>query len=122
MEGITPENIVSLALKAISDRKAMDMTVLKIEKLTTLADYFIICSGTSNTHLRAISDAVDEELSKVGIEKKSVEGYRSASWILLDYGSVVVHIFKKDTREFYSLERQWADATKIDVKEFIKEE
>ncbi len=117
---MTTKQIAKTALNAVIDRKAADIALLRVTKLTTLADYYIICTGSSNTQLRAISDAVDEALSKkYGLEPKSVEGYRSASWILQDYGSVIVHIFKNDARQFYDLERLWADAQKLDVEAFL---
>ncbi len=118
---MTPKEIAKTALKAADDRKAMGLTLLNVESLTSLADYFVICNGSSNTQLRAISDAVEEALSKEGIEPKSIEGYRSASWVLLDYGSVVVHVFKNDAREFYSLDRLWSDATAENIEEWLKD-
>ena len=117
---MTTKQIAKTALNAVLDRKAADIALLRVTKLTTLADYYIICTGSSNTQLRAISDAVDEALSKkYGLEPKSVEGYRAASWILQDSGSVIVHIFKDDARQFYDLERLWADAQKLDVEAFL---
>ncbi len=117
---MTTKELTKTALNAILDRKASDIVLLRVTKQTTLADYYVICTGTSNTQLRAIADAVDESMSKqYGLEPKSIEGYRSASWILLDYGSVIVHAFKNDTRQFYDLERLWSDSEKLDVQEFL---
>lgn len=118
---MTPKEIAKTALRAADGRKASGLAVLNVEPLTTLADYFVICSGSSNTQLRAIADAVEEELSKHGLEPGSIEGYRAASWVLLDYGSVVVHIFKGDAREFYSLDRLWSDAKKENIEEWLKD-
>lgn len=118
---MTTKQITKTALEAVLDRKGMDVQLLHVTELTSLADYYILCTGTSNTQLRAIADAVEESMTKTyGLEPKSVEGYRSASWILLDYGSVIVHAFKEDARQFYSLERLWADAEKVDVDAFLK--
>ena len=117
---MTTKQLAKTAIEALLDRKATEIVLLRVTKQTTLADYYIICTGTSNTQLRAIADAVDESMSKqYGLEPKSIEGYRSASWILLDYGSVIVHAFKSDTRQFYDLERLWADARKLNVDEFL---
>ncbi len=117
---MTTKELTKTALNALLDRKASDIVLLRVTKQTTLADYYVICTGTSNTQLRAIADAVDESMSKkYGLEPKSIEGYRSASWILLDYGSVIVHAFKNDTRQFYDLERLWSDSEKLDVQEFL---
>lgn len=117
---MTTKQLAKTAIEALLDRKAVEIVLLRVTKQTTLADYYIICTGTSNTQLRAIADAVDESMSKqYGLEPKSIEGYRSASWILLDYGSVIVHAFKSDTRQFYDLERLWADAQKLNVDEFL---
>lgn len=117
---MTTKELTKTALNALLDRKASDIVLLRVTQQTTLADYYVICTGTSNTQLRAIADAVDESMSKqYGLEPKSIEGYRSASWILLDYGSVIVHAFKNDTRQFYDLERLWSDSEKLDVQEFL---
>ena len=117
---MTTKQLAKTAIEALLDRKAAEIVLLRVTKQTTLADYYIICTGTSNTQLRAIADAVDESMSKqYGLEPKSIEGYWSASWILLDYGSVIVHAFKSDTRQFYDLERLWADAQKLNVDEFL---
>ena len=117
---MTTKEIAKNVLNAVIDRKAADIVLLQVTKLTTLADYYILCTGSSNTQLRAIADSVEEVMTKkLGLEPKSVEGYRSASWILLDYGSVIVHIFKDDTRQFYGLERLWADAQKLDPEAFL---
>ena len=117
---MTTKQLAKTAIEALLDRKAAEIVLLRVTKQTNLADYYIICTGTSNTQLRAIADAVDESMSKqYGLEPKSIEGYRSASWILLDYGSVIVHAFKSDTRQFYDLERLWADAQKLNVDEFL---
>ena len=117
---MTTKQLAKTAIEALLDRKAAEIVLLRVTNQTTLADYYIICTGTSNTQLRAIADAVDESMSKqYGLEPKSIEGYRSASWILLDYGSVIVHAFKSDTRQFYDLERLWADAQKLNVDEFL---
>lgn len=104
-----------LAAKVLEDKKATDVKILEVTKKTSLGDYFVIATGTSTTHVRSLSDDVDEALSKAGQEPKRIEGYQSQSWILMDYYDVIVHIFQKETREFYSLERLWADAPVVEL-------
>lgn len=103
--------------KILDNKKASDIKVLKIQDLTILADYFVIASGTSNTQVKALAEEVEYKLSQEGIEPNHVEGASSRSWILLDYGSVVVHVFYPETREFYDLERLWADAEPVEMEE-----
>ena len=108
-------------VKILDNKKASDIVAAEIKGISTLGDYFVIASGTSATHVKALVDEIDERLSKdLGIEPKRIEGYQSASWILMDYYDVMVHIFHPETREFYSLERLWADAPKLDLSEIIK--
>ncbi len=102
-------------VKALDSKKAKDIQVVDIKGLSTLGDYFVIASGQSTTQVRALADEVDERLSKLGIEPKRVEGYGSSLWILQDYGDVIVHLFNQETREFYALERLWADGKQVDL-------
>lgn len=101
--------------KILDDRKANDLKVIKIEELTVIADYFVIATGTSTTHVRSLSDEIEFKLKQEGIMPLSVEGYDSSSWILTDYGSVVVHVFLEEARGFYALERLWGDAPKVEL-------
>lgn len=110
-----PFELAKLAAKALDDKKAVDIKVLKVDDLTVLADYFVIASGTSNTHVGALADEVDYKLSQAGVEPTRTEGAGSRSWILIDYGSVVVHVFYPESREFYALERLWADAQPVEI-------
>ena len=105
-------------VKALDDKKAEDITVLKVGSLTIVADYFVIAAGTSNTHVRALADEVEFKLHEAGFEPRQIEG-KATGWILLDYHDVVVHVFMKDQREFYSLEKLWADAEEVDWKEYL---
>lgn len=105
-------------VKTLDDKIAADIKVLRIEEITTLAEYFIICTGTSNTHVNALRDAVDFKLSSNGIEPHHVEGH-SGAWVLMDYGSVVIHIFTDEGRNFYQLDKVWADASSIPVEEIL---
>ena len=104
----------------LDSKKATDIKSLEITELTAVADYFVIATGTSGTHIRALSDEVQDALTKQGVEPRNVEG-KSTGWILLDYGTVVVHIFTPDQRELYSLEHLWGDAKQVDISDLIKE-
>lgn len=108
----TPEKI-SLALSALEGRKAVDPVLLDMRDLTIITDYFLICHGTSSTHLRGLVDAVTTELTKKGARPASVEGSDESGWTLIDYGDLIVHIFAEEERSFYSLERLWSDAPRV---------
>ena len=101
------------AVSAAEDRKAVELRVMYLEKVTDFTDYFVICSGTSERQVQAIADAVDETLRAEGVRPLHVEGYNRAQWVLLDYGDLVVHIFQEETRRFYGLERLWGDAPDV---------
>lgn len=105
--------IVKKIMAALDKHKAQDVKILKLEDVTVVTDYFVIAGGNSNTQVKALAGAIEEELKKDGIEVNHVEGHDSASWILLDYGGVIVHVFMPDAREFYNLERLWADAAEV---------
>ncbi len=111
------KNIVA----TLDSKKATDIKSLEITELTAVADYFVIATGTSGTHIRALSDEVQDALTKQGVEPRNVEG-KSTGWILLDYGTVVVHVFTPDQRELYSLEHLWGDAKQVDISELITED
>ncbi len=110
---------LSIILKSADDKKAFDMKVLKITNLSSIADYFVILSGNSQRQVMAISDDIEDKMHKNGYELSHKEGYNTGKWILLDYGDIIVHVFHKEDRDFYSLERLWADAEDIDIKSFI---
>lgn len=102
-----------IALQAALDRKAMDPAVLDIGKVTTFTEQFVICHGSNSRQVQAIADAVQTELKAEGRRPLHVEGYRQAEWILLDYGDFVFHVFSKDKRYYYDLERLWRTAPKL---------
>lgn len=109
---------LTLAKKAagiLDNRKAGRINVIKIEDISSLADYFVIANGESSTHVRALADELEEKLKEEGVMPARIEGYRSNSWVLLDYGSVVVHVFTQEARDFYDLDRLWADGEKIEI-------
>ena len=105
--------------KALDEKKVMDIKLLKIDKVSSLADYFLICTGTSNTHVRTLCDYAEYTMEQLGEPMLGREGHRGNSWELLDFGSIVVHVFTQEAREFYSLERLWADAEEINISDII---
>ena len=112
-----PFEAAKLAVKALSDKQASDIRLLKTTELTVLADYFLICTANSTPHVRTLYDEVDKRLSEAGLPPIRREGYRNSNWLLLDFGCLIVHIFQKETREFYNLERLWSDAQELDIAE-----
>ena len=108
--------------KALDAKKGMDIKLLRISDVSSLADYFLICTGTSNPHVKTLCDYAEYTLEQLGEPMLGREGHRGNSWELLDYGSLVVHVFTEEAREFYALERLWADAEVVDISEIIIEE
>lgn len=104
--------VVDTIVSLLEDKKAKDVSVINIERISVLTDYFVICSGTSTTHIRALADEVETKLKEQGIEFYHKEGYETCRWVLLDYGEVVIHIFHQEDREFYNLERLWYEGIK----------
>ena len=119
---MTEREMVGTAVKALDSKKGKDIRVLYTADQTTLADYFIICNGTSNTQVKALADAVEEAMSQQGEEPHHVGGHRGGQWTLLDYSSVVIHVFTEEAREFYSLERLWSDAAPVDVSQYLTQD
>ena len=111
---LTPAEIAAIAAKALENKKARNVKVLKTAEQTVLADYFVICNGTSSTHIKALVDEVDKELSEAGEPPIRREGLRSDIWVLMDFGCVIVHVFTDEARKFYNLERLWSDSEEID--------
>lgn len=99
--------LAEIAVKALDSKKGKEIRLIRIDKITTLTEYFVICTGTSNTQINALGDEVEKELTLAGEEPLHREGYRGGTWVLLDYGCVVVHIFNDEARKFYSLEHLW---------------
>lgn len=116
---LTSKEMIALAVRALDAKKGKDIKVLYTADQTTLADYFVICTGTSNTQVKALSDAVEDAMTKAGEEPHHVEGHRGGQWTLLDYSAIVVHVFTEEAREFYALERLWSDATPVDLDEYL---
>ena len=108
-----------LTAKAISSKKGLNIKLIEIGDISSLADYMVIATGTSSTHVKAIADEVEYQLDEAGISVSHIEGYRSNSWILLDYVDVIVRIFSDEAREFYDLERLWQDGKEIDISDIV---
>ena len=108
--------MAKLAYKALDDKKGEDIKVIDISEISVLADYFIIANGSNDSQVRALVENVEDELSKEGFEVKQREGYGLGNWVLLDFGSIRVHVFDKENRLFYDLERIWRDGKAVDVE------
>ncbi|NLG53092.1 MAG: ribosome silencing factor [Clostridiales bacterium] len=114
---LTKEQIAKIAVSALEDKMAKELQILRIETITTLADYFIICTGSSNTHVRTLMEEVEQRLGLSGIKPHHIEGHGSNTWVLMDYTSVIIHIFTDEARKFYQLDRVWADAIFVEPGE-----
>ena len=108
------KEIAKLAIAALEDKKAEDIKVIDISEVSVIADYFIIANGTNNSQIQALSDNVEEKLGKAGVPLRQIEGYNNANWILLDFHDVIIHIFDKENRLFYDLERIWRDGKLVE--------
>ena len=112
----SPKELALMAAKALSEKKGREIQVLEISDLTTLADYFVLATGSSNTQINALVDNVEKVLTEqAGEEPLHREGYRGGTWVLLDYGCIAVHVFRAEAREFYGLERLWRDGKSVDL-------
>jgi ribosome-associated protein len=113
---------LKIAVEALDSKKAIDIRVIEIGKYSSLADYFVICSGNSDTQTRALADEVEFKLKEKGITPKNIQTDSGHTWVILDYYDFIVHVFHKETREFYSLERLWRDGLDISVNEILGQE
>jgi ribosome-associated protein len=111
---------LKIALSAADDKKARDLLALDISKIASFASYFLLCTGDSSRQMQAIADEIQKKLKEAGILASHVEGYRNSEWILLDYFDLVIHVFSKEAREFYDLERLWRDGKKLDTEKLLK--
>lgn len=111
------KRMVKLAYKALDDKKGEDIKILNISEVSPLADFFVIASGSNDSQVRAMVESVEEELAKEGFEVRQREGYGLGSWVLLDFGDIIVHIFDRENRSFYNLERMWRDGILTDVEQ-----
>lgn len=117
---MTSLELAENAAKILDAKKARDLKVIGIRDISILTDYFVLATGTSSTHVRALADEVEFGLKQLGVEPARTEGYRSHSWVLQDYGNVVVHVFTEDARSFYDLDRLWRDGEQVDLSGILK--
>lgn len=117
---MTPKELAIIAAKALDEKKGKEISAIEIAEITTLADYFVIATGSSNTQINALCDAVEKALKEqAGEAPLHREGHRDGTWVLLDYGCLAVHVFSPEAREFYDLERLWSDATPVDLTDVL---
>lgn len=117
---MTPLETAKQAVKILDSKKAKELKIIGIKDISVLADYFVLATGTSSTHVKALADEVEFQLRQQGVEPRHTEGYRSNSWILIDYGSVLVHVFTEESRRFYDLDRLWQDGEILDISQIIE--
>lgn len=120
---MTEKEMLEVIVKALDSKRAEDIRVIGIKDLTILGDYFVIANGTNSVHTRALADEVEYQMGEKNIKPLHREGRgNNTSWVILDYGDIIVHVFYKEQRNFYQLERLWADGEEIDVSEWVKDE
>jgi len=108
------KEIAVTCAKIADEKKALDIVILDVDKISSITDYFVICSAINDRQLHAIADEIDKQMKKISVMKFGMEGYREAKWVLIDYGDFIVHIFDKEIRSYYDLELLWGDAPKIE--------
>ncbi|GIP55413.1 MULTISPECIES: ribosome silencing factor [Paenibacillus] len=111
---VSPTELLSIAVAAAEDKKAMNLVALDLKGISLIADYFVICHGNSDTQVQAIATEVRKRTQEAGVQIRGIEGMNSARWVLMDLGDVVVHIFHRDEREYYNIERLWSDAKVVE--------
>lgn len=112
--------ILKIAANALNNKKAREINAVKVDDLTVLCEYFLICTANSSTQLRALADEVEDKLKEAGVMPHHIEG-KASGWIALDYGSVIVHVFGRQEREFYALDKMWSDAQSVDLENILEE-
>lgn len=117
----TAKEVATIAAKALDSKKGIDLRLIEISDISTLADYFLICTASSNTHVRTLCDAVEEAMDEAGEPMVGREGHRGGTWVVLDFGCVVVHVFTEETRAFYDLERLWQDGKQVSMISLLNE-
>ncbi len=118
---MTSQQMAEKIVGVLANRIGRDIKLLKIDNITVIADYFVICTASSTTQIKSLCDEVEKVMEENGENLLHREGYRAGGWVLMDYGCVIVHVFMEEAREFYGLERLWADAQDIDVSEIVGE-
>lgn len=116
----TAKQMASIAYNALTDKKGEDVRVIQITEIASFADYFIIADGNNPSQITALVDNVEEQMSKAGFEPKRIEGVRNSNWVLMDYGDIIVHVFSKEDRLFYDLERIWKDGKELSEEDLEK--
>lgn len=116
------KEMVQIACRALDEKKGRDIKVIDIHQVSVIADYFVIASASNQNQVQAMVDCVEEQLGRAGMEPKQIEGTKNSSWILMDYGDMIVHVFDEENRLFYDLERIWRDGKVLEAKEFLKEQ
>ena len=114
---MTNKDLIKVVVEALENKKTEDIKIVKVEGLTTITDYFVVATANSTTQVKAAADEVEFKLKQLSIEPNKIDGYQNAEWIALDYFQVIVHVFNRDTREFYSLEKLWRDGSIVNVEE-----
>ena len=120
MEKMTAKEAAAVAAKALDSKMGVDIQLIEITDVSTLADYFLICTASSSTHFKTLCDAVEEAMDNEGEPMLSREGHRSGTWVLMDFGCVVVHVFTQETRAFYNLERLWQDGKQVNLSGILE--
>ena len=120
MEKMTAKEVAAVAAKALDAKLGVDIRLIEITDVSTLADYFLICTATSSTHVKTLCDAVEAAMDGIGEPMTSREGHRSGTWVLMDFGCVVVHVFTQETRAFYNLERLWQDGKQVNLSGILE--
>ncbi len=120
MKEATPAEIAATIVSLLDEHKALDLKVLHVTDQTVLTDYFVLCTATSNTQVKSLAGEVEYKLGLAGIEHRRMDGYESGEWVVIDYASVLVHIFQKSTREFYNLEKLWSEGKDIDISGLLR--
>ncbi len=115
------QEMTRLAIQSLQEKKGKDLCLIDIREISVLADYFLIASGNNRSQIQAMIDDVEERLGKAGFQPRNIEGYQTGNWVLMDYNDLIVHVFDKQNRLFYDLERIWSDGKRIDVESFLSE-
>lgn len=120
-DNLTQQQKLEIIVKALDSKKAEDIKVIKVGDLTVIADYFVIADGTSSTQTKALADEAEYKMQENGIVPNRVQGNNGSNWVIIDYGDIVVHVFSKEQRDFYNLERLWRDGEDIDISDWVKQ-
>lgn len=120
-DNLTQQQKLEIIVKALDSKKAEDIKVIKVGDLTVIADYFVVADGTSSTQTKALADEAEYKMQENGVVPNRVQGNNGSNWVIIDYGDIVVHVFSKEQRDFYNLERLWRDGEDIDISDWVKQ-